>query len=331
MPEYTIINRKTNEEEKKELDRDTAIIGRIPASDIMLDSKAVSRRHAEITKMKGNYFIADLESGNGTYVDGVKTRPHEKTLIKNGSVIRIEEFEIRPLFPAKKGDDFDDNTDSGIIEIKMIKKVLSALDAEKNPCLVGVDPPVENKKVVLADDVGELVIGRDPECQFSIESGVVSRRHAVIHRKWGGYTITDLKSKNSTLVDGKKISDQVLKDGDVISLGDVRVIFRNPQEIDLEALAREYEKKEEPSPQISEEAKISLGLETKGPSKPEVKDEASAILEDIDSEQKKREEKQTPKTSPLFKNPLTKTEILLLGAGVVILIAALAGIFFLLN
>jgi len=51
------------------LDGET-ILGRHPGCTIQLDSNTVSRRHAQVTKVDENYFIQDLGSGNGTFVNG---------------------------------------------------------------------------------------------------------------------------------------------------------------------------------------------------------------------------------------------------------------------
>ncbi len=52
------------------LEGPAAILGRHPACDIVLESPSVSRQHARITNIEGNYYIEDLHSRNGTYVNG---------------------------------------------------------------------------------------------------------------------------------------------------------------------------------------------------------------------------------------------------------------------
>src|SRR3989304_534540 len=52
------------------LDGPSAVLGRHPACDIVLESGAVSRQHARILNVEGNYYIEDLNSRNGTYVNG---------------------------------------------------------------------------------------------------------------------------------------------------------------------------------------------------------------------------------------------------------------------
>lgn len=54
-----------------------SIMGRHPDCDIVLDAGAVSRQHAQITCMDGEYFVEDLHSRNGTFINGSQIQgPH---------------------------------------------------------------------------------------------------------------------------------------------------------------------------------------------------------------------------------------------------------------
>ncbi|MGD2187195.1 MAG: FHA domain-containing protein [Desulfobacterales bacterium] len=71
-----------------------------------------------------------------------------------------------------------------------------------------------------------LQIGRDPNSDIFIDNSVVSSTHAVIEKKInpqsGGnpeYYIEDLKSTNSTFVNGEKITRHKLKHNDMIRIG----------------------------------------------------------------------------------------------------------------
>ena len=55
-----------------EIDQDRVRIGRDPGSDVHLADVSISRRHAEILKRDGDWIIVDLESSNGTVIDGVR-------------------------------------------------------------------------------------------------------------------------------------------------------------------------------------------------------------------------------------------------------------------
>lgn len=52
------------------LDKPAVDIGRYTGADICLESQAVSRRHARLVLQDGNYAVEDLDSSNGTYVNG---------------------------------------------------------------------------------------------------------------------------------------------------------------------------------------------------------------------------------------------------------------------
>lgn len=57
---------------KIETDKELISIGRNPSNDIHIDNLSVSKKHARIIKKQGEYFIEDLNSTNGTYVNEIK-------------------------------------------------------------------------------------------------------------------------------------------------------------------------------------------------------------------------------------------------------------------
>lgn len=60
------------------LDRDLVTIGRLPDCDVVLSDPGASRRHAEIRRSDGSYFLSDLGSTNGTMVnDAAVTGQHQ--------------------------------------------------------------------------------------------------------------------------------------------------------------------------------------------------------------------------------------------------------------
>jgi predicted nucleic acid-binding Zn-ribbon protein len=68
-------------------------------------------------------------------------------------------------------------------------------------------------------------IGRMPSLELHIDSSGVSRRHAVILTAPGGAIIEDCMSTNGTLVNGVKVSRQLLHDGDLLTIGEARFRF----------------------------------------------------------------------------------------------------------
>jgi pSer/pThr/pTyr-binding forkhead associated (FHA) protein len=65
--------------------------GRAPECEIVLADAGVSRRHAVFTRSGDLYGVRDLESVNGIYVNGQRTKQHELAV---GDVVRIESFEL---------------------------------------------------------------------------------------------------------------------------------------------------------------------------------------------------------------------------------------------
>lgn len=78
-------------------------------------------------------------------------------------------------------------------------------------------------------DRPEVVIGRHPDCDLVLGGDGISRRHARIVRDTLGWNVIDLGSVNGTRLNGRDVSEQRLRDGDVIALGPEELIFRAAQ------------------------------------------------------------------------------------------------------
>lgn len=71
-----------------------------------------------------------------------------------------------------------------------------------------------------------FTLGRNEACDRQVLSSRVSREHAEISMAGGGFRMRDLKSTNGTLVNGQKIDEVMLNDGDLIVIADVQFSFR---------------------------------------------------------------------------------------------------------
>ena len=70
-------------------------------------------------------------------------------------------------------------------------------------------------------------IGRGGECSFTLNDESVSREHAkVIHHGHGRYSIIDLGSRNHTLLNDHLVDNALLQDGDTITIGRVKLVFK---------------------------------------------------------------------------------------------------------
>ena len=93
-----------------------------------------------------------------------------------------------------------------------------------------VEPDLARAALVLAGTRHEverpvLTLGRARECDIVVDDPSVSRRHAELRRGPGGFTLVDLSSTNGTQVNGKKIEQAEVADGDRIMLGQTELRF----------------------------------------------------------------------------------------------------------
>ena len=73
---------------------------------------------------------------------------------------------------------------------------------------------------------GPVTIGRSPDCDVSLHDHLLSRHHCRLAPSDDGWVLSDLGSKNGTIVHGKPVTQHVLGDGESFTIGRVKVRFR---------------------------------------------------------------------------------------------------------
>ena len=71
-----------------------------------------------------------------------------------------------------------------------------------------------------------LSIGRDPSNDLVLPDAMVSRRHAVIECRGSQYYLRDCNSSNGSVVNGDRVEEKSLRDGDLVAIGTARLLFR---------------------------------------------------------------------------------------------------------
>ena len=74
------------------------------------------------------------------------------------------------------------------------------------------DSPADDVVFDLGDT--SLVVGRDPKCGVFINAPLLSREHARIDYREGAHVVVDLGSTNLTKVNGERVTEKALKNGD---------------------------------------------------------------------------------------------------------------------
>lgn len=363
MPKFIVKHLKTGEEQVYDLNDDNILLGRTINCAIELPQRSVSRRHCEISRNEQNYFVKDLKSGNGTFLNNKRIKAEEKNLLRSGDAIRVEDYEILFMLGESSADPLlEENTDTDILEIKLIKKMMRALDKEEEPSLEILNGKYKDKKIMLDKASESWVIGRDPSCDIPLEENSLSRQHAKIEKKWGGLVITDLESRNGTFINRKKIEEKLLHDSDRLMLGTVKALFRNPKEVNMQIAHQELQRKKREA--ALEEAEIlakqreeeeRLAREKAEEERLQKEEEAKAIEAALEEEKAKQEQEEAEKKAAELqaeqekalqsqkmakqaktqqknkaltqkKGKLAKSDMAMIIIGVVVAIAALAAI-----
>ncbi|MCB1215109.1 MAG: FHA domain-containing protein [Deltaproteobacteria bacterium] len=354
MAHLEIHNTKEDSQSLVEINKEHFVIGRTEDCNLQLEEKAISRRHAEINLEDGDYFLTDLRSGNGTKLGGKRIRALEKQLLKNGDIIEIEYFRLRFIGESSPEEQkFEEDTDTDILEIKLIKKMMEALDEGEEPSLEVLSGSGAGLKFTFKEGQESATLGRSEEADFCIPDNVLSRLHAKVERKWGGIVLSDLDSKNGCFVNGENIKEKLLRDGDRILLGTIKLLYRDPGEVKAHIAHQEISRKKKEAALQEAEALARKQLEAEKQKAQEearqqaqAEEEAKALEESLAEDAKKAEEQKetnkkqssslpskTSQSAPtqdqephLEKEPLSSAEKLTIVLGILVAIGAVVAV-----
>ncbi len=83
--------------------------------------------------------------------------------------------------------------------------------------------PQYKKDIELGE--GDQRMGRSSECEIQLALNNISRVHCKVYQKGEDFVVEDLDSTNGTYVNGVQVSKCVLRDGDILEVGEARVHF----------------------------------------------------------------------------------------------------------
>ncbi len=84
-----IISYLTFKDNKVDMSVGKITIGRSPSNNIVIENKLASRNHALIQKIRDEFFIKDMGSTNGTFLNGIRIPTDKYVRIRNGDKITI--------------------------------------------------------------------------------------------------------------------------------------------------------------------------------------------------------------------------------------------------
>lgn len=190
-----------------QLTKDRTTLGRRPYNDIVIDNLAVSGEHALLHRVGNDVYIEDLNSTNGTYVNG---KAIKKQLLVEGDNIDIGKYKIRFL-----QEDSPDHERTAILRPGSFAS--------------SFDPAAAEHAVPAAIKVlTGLAAGRELVLTKAVTTfGKPGAQVAAITKRPGGYAIAHLEGDERPLVNGIPLSGEALplKSGDLIDLAGARVQF----------------------------------------------------------------------------------------------------------
>jgi pSer/pThr/pTyr-binding forkhead associated (FHA) protein len=197
-------------------------IGRLPDNDVRIDNPTVSGHHSLIINILNDSFLEDLNSTNGTYVNGKLIKKHA---LQHGDVITVGRHQLRYVDSAREGDQ-DEFAQT---------MVLSRSDVPMAGVHAGANG--EAAKGMAAQQVAKIQVlngsfaGREVPLNKALTTlGQPGVQVIAITRRADGYHLVQLESgpgRGPPTVNGQAVGGQARKltDNDVIELIGIKMGF----------------------------------------------------------------------------------------------------------
>jgi pSer/pThr/pTyr-binding forkhead associated (FHA) protein len=191
-------------------------VGRAEANSIRLTDRNISRKHAKLRRGPQGWLVSDLQSYNGTYVNGVRVASEQ--LLQTTDIIQLGDYRIELLDevaaqPAAPGAPAAPTAPQPIPGHHRPDRLVIVVGPTP-----GTEFPLDRAEIQL--------IGRAEDANISINHSSVSRQHAEIVALGNGrYEVVDKGSANGIRINGVELKRGILEAGDALELGDVRLRF----------------------------------------------------------------------------------------------------------
>jgi pSer/pThr/pTyr-binding forkhead associated (FHA) protein len=215
-------------------------IGRKASNDIQIDNLAISGEHAAVVTILNDSFLEDLNSTNGTLVNG---HPAKKHFLKNGDVIELGKYKLKyvaePVAPVDSAD-FEKSMAAWPGALNQAAGVAPAAATAVVKDAVGPASPDAAPSpagAALAAGAIRVLSGANAGRQLELTKALTTLgkpgvQVAVIARRPHGYFITHVEGLRYPQVNGQAIEAQAraLADHDVIEIAGIKMEFflKNP-------------------------------------------------------------------------------------------------------
>ncbi|MBN2254531.1 MAG: FHA domain-containing protein [Deltaproteobacteria bacterium] len=210
------------------LEKEVITIGRKEGNDVVIDNIGVSGFHAKIVREGDYYAVEDMNSLNGTFVDGKKI---SKVILDSGNVILVGKHTLEFISEMKQQPEQKTQQMRGIsMDETMViapleqEKILAS--TEKLEVLGGfivVEGSTDMGEYELKDRV--TTIGKDDSALIKLKGFFAPKIAALVNRRKEGYFISP-SGKKPLKINGEEIDHRYdLKDGDIVEVAGVKMQF----------------------------------------------------------------------------------------------------------
>ncbi|HSG24384.1 MAG TPA: FHA domain-containing protein [Azonexus sp.] len=210
------------------LNKERLSIGRKPHNDIQIDNLAISGEHAVVVNILNDSFLEDMNSTNGTLVNG---QPVKKHFLRNNDVIELGKYKLKYMTDLQSGaaaSDFEKNvaTRSGVLRPPgELQLAPTDILTRSN---IGVVPPSPSIPAAAIQLLNGPNVGKELDLTKTLTTlGKPGLQVAVIARRPHGYFITHVEGRQFPIVNGVMLDAQArpLSDHDVIEIAGIKMEF----------------------------------------------------------------------------------------------------------
>jgi FHA domain len=216
------------------MNKERYTIGRLPDNDIRIDNGAVSGHHSLIINILNDSFLEDLNSTNGTYVNGKLIKKHA---LQHGDVITVGHHQLRFAEDDEAQDEFEKTmviqpSQRPVEKIRQVREAVTNAAPDVSPTAsrkaLGNGQQVKKAKLQV---LSGAFAGRELELNKALTTlGRPGVQVAAITHRQDGYFIVHVDSEKANdypLLNGNPIGAQAtrLTDNDVIQLAGVKMGF----------------------------------------------------------------------------------------------------------
>lgn len=202
-------------------------VGRSEDCEVRIDNLGVSRHHCEIVEQNGYVVLRDLQSNNGTFVNGNKVEVHN---LNTGDVITLGKYSLEYQGPAPPGQQgllmTEGGEPDGALTVQVDPAALARMAGGKATRVRGyfVEAGDSSRPIILEKPV--FTIGKDPDADLRLTGWFTPRVVAVVIRDDTGFRVLDVTDKGLAVrVNGIQRRDARLTDQDEVQVRGRRLKF----------------------------------------------------------------------------------------------------------